>query len=160
MNAVKPQFGCSNKPMAYLNGFTLIEVLVTLVVISIGMLSIAQLQVRSLQHSHSSLQRTVAVVQANDLLERMWSGYCDTREGGSPAVPAFPDGIFRDWLTDASGNPLLPGLGENTEIVFDSNSSNPEFRLIMRWEDSRSRDNTAPTFEYIFRMLDPDLLSC
>jgi prepilin-type N-terminal cleavage/methylation domain-containing protein len=69
-------------------GFTLIEVLVTLVVISIGMLSVAQLQARALQHSHSSLQRTVAVVQANDLLERMWSGYCS---------PEFPNTIFTDW---------------------------------------------------------------
>ena len=155
---------CAQKNMKrqpYLRGFTLIEVLVTVVVVSIGMLSIAQLQVRSLQHSHSSLQRTVATVQANDLLERMWSGYCDTTEGRDEDVPAFHRGIFLDWLDAASANPLLPGLKEETTLtIVDPTASNPAFRLFMRWEDSRSRDDTTPTFEYIFRMVDADLLSC
>lgn len=129
-------------------GFTLIEVLVTLVVVSIGMLSIAQLQARALQHSYSSLQRTVAVVQANDLLERMWSGYCS---------PQFPDTIFADWDED-SAHILLPG--RDATLNWDSTVSNPEFTLTILWEDSRSRDNTEPSFTYIFRMIDPDLASC
>jgi type IV pilus assembly protein PilV len=126
-------------------GFTLIEVLVTLVVVSIGMLSIAQLQARALQHSHSSLQRTVAVVQANDLLERMWSGYCDET--------AFPGTIHTDWRA-ASTHPLLPG---RTDSLTWTGASNPEFTLTISWQDLRARDNTAPSFTYVFRMLDPDL---
>lgn len=129
-------------------GFTLIEVLVTLVVISIGMLSVAQLQARALQHSHSSLQRTVAVVQANDLLERMWSGYCS---------PEFPNTIFTDWQA-ASAHALLPG--RSATLVWNPSSPNPEFTLTISWQDLRARDNTAPSFTYIFRMLDPDLSSC
>ena len=137
----------------HVNGFTLIEVLVTVVVISIGMLSIAQLQARALQHSHSSLQRTVAVVQANDLLERMWSGYCS---------PAFPQQIFQDWIDDdaVSGHPLLPEWGATLDPpTWDGTTPNPEFTLTISWQDLRSRDNTEPSFTYIFRMLDPDL-SC
>ena len=129
-------------------GFTLIEVLVTLVVISIGMLSIAQLQARALQHSHSSLQRTVAVVQANDLLERMWSGYCS---------PEFPNTILADWQA-ASTHDLLPGRAAT--LVWDPNVDNPEFTLTISWQDSRARDNTTPSFTYIFRMLDPELTEC
>lgn len=133
-------------------GFTLIEVLVTLVVISVGMLSIAQLQARALQHSHSSLQRSVAVVQANDLLERMWSGYCS---------PEFWDNkIFDDWDT-ASAHPLLPGrtatLVPNPDPDADDNQ---EFTLTISWQDSRARDNTTPSFTYVFRMLDPELTEC
>lgn len=137
-----PRFGAAH------HGFTLIEVLVTLVVISIGFLSVAQLQVQALQHSHSSLQRTVAVVQASDLLERMWSGYCS---------PEFPNTIFNDWQTD-SGHVLLPGRAAT--LNWDPTAPNPEYTLTISWEDSRSRDVTAPSFTYIFRMLDQDLTSC
>ena len=136
-------------------GFTLIEVLVTLVLISIGMLSIAQLQARALQHSHSSLQRTVAVVQANDLLERMWSGYCSDQ---------FWEAIHIDWRAahtpaagqEASEPTLLPGRSDS--LTWDA--INSEFTLTISWEDARSRDNTTPSFTYVFRMLDPGLSSC
>lgn len=152
MTQVKPRFRPSYKIPGSTGpavGFTLIEVLVTLVVISIGMLSIAQLQARALQHSHSSLQRTVAIVQANDLLERMWSGYCS---------PEFPNTIWADWQL-ASTHELLPGRTDN--LAWDATASNPEFTLTISWDDSRSRgDDTRPSFDYIFRMLDPDLASC
>ena len=133
---------------SHVHGFTLIEVLVTLVVVSIGMLSIAQLQARALQHSYSSLQRTVAVVQANDLLERMWSGYCSAE---------FPNTILTDWQT-ASVHALLPG--RTATLDWDPDADNPEFTLTISWQDSRARDNTTPSFTYIFRMVDPGLTEC
>ena len=126
-------------------GFTLIEVLVTLVVISIGLLSIAQLQTRAMQQSYSTLQRTVAVVQANDLLERMWSGYCSD---------AFWDDIFDDWDDDHTPTALLPGR----TATLDETAS--VYTLEISWDDPRARDVTEPSFTYIFRMLDPDTPEC
>ncbi|MCK7574702.1 MAG: hypothetical protein MZV65_01505 [Chromatiales bacterium] len=42
----------------------LIEALITMVVLSVGLLSVAALQTRALQASHLSYQRSIAVSQA------------------------------------------------------------------------------------------------
>ncbi|MES9962452.1 MAG: type IV pilus modification protein PilV [Candidatus Sedimenticola sp. 20ELBAFRAG] len=54
-------------------GFTLIEVLVTLVVLSVGLLGLAGLQGGSLQSNRSAYLRTQASVLAYDLIDRMRS---------------------------------------------------------------------------------------
>ncbi len=53
------------------HGFTLLEVLVTLIVLSVGLLSIAGLKVVSLRTSHSAYMRSQATGFANDMIDRM-----------------------------------------------------------------------------------------
>src|SRR5882724_11312914 len=52
-------------------GFTLVEALVALVVLSIGLLGIAGLQITSLKANHGSATRTQAVYLAYDIIDRM-----------------------------------------------------------------------------------------
>lgn len=52
-------------------GFTLVEVLIALVVLSIGMLGIAALYLESLRASRSALFRTEAVTLAADIADRI-----------------------------------------------------------------------------------------
>lgn len=54
-------------------GLTLIEVLVTLVVISIGLLGVAALQMRSLRNNFDALMRSHASALADDIADRMRS---------------------------------------------------------------------------------------
>ena len=53
------------------NGFTLLEVLVAMVVLSVGLLSLAGLQVVGLRTGHSSYLRTQATIQSYDIIDRM-----------------------------------------------------------------------------------------
>lgn len=134
-------------------GFTLLEVLVTLVVVSIGLISIAQLQTRSLQYSHASLQRTIAVVQANDLVERFWTGYCD-------ANALAEDGpIFTDWETFHRNAQDQQNTLPNWTASLDADNA-PIYRLDISWGE-RSEDED-PSFTYFFRLIAPDNpgLSC
>jgi type IV pilus assembly protein PilV len=55
----------------YVLGFTLIEVLVTIVVVSIGLLGLAGLQINGLRANVSSEARSKATLLANDIIERM-----------------------------------------------------------------------------------------
>jgi type IV pilus assembly protein PilV len=55
------------------SGYTLVEVLVALIVLSIGMLGIAALYLESLRASRSALLRTEAVTLAADLADRIRS---------------------------------------------------------------------------------------
>lgn len=58
------------KPAAT-HGFTLLEVLITVVIFSIGLLGLAGLQVKGLTLAHDSLLRTTATLLANDMADRM-----------------------------------------------------------------------------------------
>lgn len=124
-------------------GFTLLEVLVTLIVISIGLLSIAQLQTRALQFSYASLQRTVATVQVNDLIERMWTGICDDAN--------FPNKIFEDWETDSATQALLPGWAAN----LDSTQA-PVYQIEIFWSEERI-DAQPQSLEFSFQLIDPSI---
>lgn len=66
-------------------GISLIEVLVTLVLISIALLGSASLQVLSKRSNYEAAQRTVAAQLANDLLARM-RGNRGALDGYLPAV--------------------------------------------------------------------------
>jgi len=52
-------------------GLTLIEVLVTLVVISMGLLGVAALQMHTLRHNYDALMRSHASALADDIADRM-----------------------------------------------------------------------------------------
>ena len=76
-------------------GFTLIEVLVALLVLSIGLLGIAGLQLSSVRDNHSAYLRTQASVLANDILDRMRANRTAFRNGSydldvsdSPSSPS------------------------------------------------------------------------
>lgn len=53
------------------SGFTLIEVLVAILVLSVGLLGLAALQATGLRNNHSATLRTIATLQAYDLADRM-----------------------------------------------------------------------------------------
>lgn len=52
-------------------GFTLVEVLVALIVLSIGLLGLAALQLQSLKHNTDAYFRTQATMLAYDIIDRM-----------------------------------------------------------------------------------------
>lgn len=59
-------------------GFSLIEVLVALLVLSVGLLGLAALQTTGLAFNHQSYERTQAVIQAYDIIDRMRANRSDT----------------------------------------------------------------------------------
>lgn len=70
-------------------GFTLIEVLITLIVFAIGILSVAGLQIISKKTNYDAVQRTSASLLAQDIIQRMranhessWASYIAEDIGG------------------------------------------------------------------------------
>jgi len=53
------------------NGFTLLEILITVLVLSIGLLGLAGLQVSSMKSNHSSYLRSQATILGYDIADRM-----------------------------------------------------------------------------------------
>jgi type IV pilus assembly protein PilV len=62
-------------------GFTLLEVLVALVVLSIGLLGLSGLQTTGLRGNHSALMRSEATILASDILDRMRANRTEALSG-------------------------------------------------------------------------------
>ncbi len=106
------------------NGFSLIEILVTLLLVTVGILGMVALQGRTLSYTQDSVQRNTAAALANDLMEMIRanpaglpasSGFY---KASGTAFPALPSGGCASTSTTASeqlacwadrASRLLPG---------------------------------------------------
>ena len=127
-----------------LRGFTLIEVLIALIIISVGMLGIAGLYVHSMQAGRTSLFRHHAVTLAGDVADRIRA---NTRavaayvavgannncvDGGidcSPAEMAAHD----IWLWDQQAVDTLPNGAVN--IVVNNGVVPPTYQITVSWTE-------------------------
>jgi type IV pilus assembly protein PilV len=103
-------------------GTTLVEVLVTVVVISIGLLGIAGLQAVSVRDTQSSVVRSQATALADFILDRMRANrprwldyavnYADTKAGADRASVDI-----RDWKTLLAANAAQGEITLEGEVV-------------------------------------------
>lgn len=74
-------------------GFTLIEVLVALLLVSFGLLGLAGLQSASLKVTQSSAFRSVASIRADEIAERMRTNYSGFGDGRYYAIWGAPGSL-------------------------------------------------------------------
>jgi type IV pilus assembly protein PilV len=87
----------------YTSGFSMVEVLVSLVILSVALLGTAGLTAASLRSNNNSYYRSQATVLADDILDRMRANRTEAR-GGS---------------YDISGDPAVISAANNTMAHFD-----------------------------------------
>ncbi|MGD8570503.1 MAG: type IV pilus modification protein PilV [Gammaproteobacteria bacterium] len=83
------QFPVANRQ----TGFTLIEVLIAVLVISIGLLGMAGLQTSGIQQSHNSYLKTQASMLAYDMADRMRSNLLGVNSGDYDSVDSVNDPV-------------------------------------------------------------------
>lgn len=123
-------------------GLSLVEVMVALVVFSIGALGIAGLQLRALQYGQASLFRSQASALTDDVIDRMrvdrtrarggdWdTDFGDAADAIDPtASPARAD--LQDWKRQVEA--LLPEGQARVEIV----AATRVITVTLRWNESR-----------------------
>ena len=66
-----------SRPLGKRSGFTLVEVMVSIVIFSIGLIGIARLQVVAKQSNYDAVQRVAATSLAQDVLSRMRSNHSE-----------------------------------------------------------------------------------
>lgn len=133
------------------HGFTLIEVLVAVLVLSIGLLGIAGLQLKSLRDSQDAYLRSQVSILATDIGERMRANREEARAGqydidltDSPTSSSTVSGrdvkAWRDRLQEV----LPSGVGA-IEVSSD------EVTITIQWGDRSDPDN-PPSFVYQTRL--------
>jgi len=71
-------------------GFTLLEVLISIIIIAIGLLGMAGLQVTTLRNNNSSSMRTQATFLAEDMADRMRSNVAGVTAGNYAPTTTIP----------------------------------------------------------------------
>lgn len=77
-------------PQPRQSGFTLLEILVAIVVLSIGLLGLAGLQAVSLNNNQIAYYRSIASQQAYDMADRMRANVAGVRAGRYNSLTATP----------------------------------------------------------------------
>jgi type IV pilus assembly protein PilV len=137
-------------------GFSLLEVLVTVLVLSIGLLGLAGLQASSLRNNHSAFLRSQAVLKAYEGLDRMRANraaavsgsYNGTYDSDYTVPGQTCDNIctsaqmaasdLREWVTALR---RLPG-GQGQIAVTNAGVATVQ----VSWDDDRNPDTGLQTF--------------
>ena len=116
-----------------IRGFTLIEIMVSIVVISIGMLGLSKMQLTSLRYNQSAYQRSIATQLAYDIGNRMRANAtavglgvydaptpiqntdCLTAAGCTPVEMAGHD--IYEWLSESNPGSVVNQLPNSSATV-------------------------------------------
>ena len=134
-------------------GFTLLEILIAMLVLAIGLLGIAAMQLRGLQYSHDAYLRSQISVLAYDIADRMRLNRSEaTNYTGDYTVPTTaPSGCapaavsatndltcWRRQVYDA----LPPGSRANITLA------SGEYTVSLEWDD-REGESRAVAFTFL-----------
>ena len=133
------------------HGFSLVEVLIALVIMSVGMLGIAGLYVQSLQAGRTSMFRHQAVHLAGDVADRIRANptggvaYMHATGVNNACVAANNDCDIIEmarndvWLWKQQAGNTLPGSaptgGGDVTINFDDTVVPPVYTITVSWEE-------------------------
>ena len=129
-------------------GFTLLEVLIALFVLSVGLLGLASLQAQALRYNHNAYLRSVATQQAYDIADRIRTNAIGLQNGAYDSItsdPGDPGCISTgctpaqvaafdafEWYTALSI--LLPG-GTGTVVAANPGGAGSLFTVTVTWNE-------------------------
>lgn len=132
-------------------GASLIEILIAVVVISVGLLGLAGLQTSSIKSNQSSYLRSQATLLAYDLSDRMRASRDAAENGAFNTNSNHNDKVSWDLLLQQA---MGPSAAATVDPIVGANN---QFRITITWDDSRGNiGNQAnnETFSFIVDLSD------
>ena len=126
-------------------GVSLVEALVALLVLSIGLLGLANLQLTAIRNAHSAHLRSQASILAQDILDRIRANRANATAYNIALSAAAPTGTsvaekdLKAWLDSLAGS--LP-QGDGAVNVTTAGSTTT-VTVTIQWNDSRGLDGAA-----------------
>lgn len=98
--------------MKHGKGFSLIEVLVTLLLTSIGILGMVAMQGRSIQYTQDAVQRNTAVALTSELIDIIRTNPGELYDSTPPLEPVYSGMKSSSMFYKAMGGDFTPAIGE------------------------------------------------
>jgi len=136
---------------SYQRGLSMIEVLVAVVIISLGLLGMAGLQASGMRTSQSAFYRAQAAQFTNDMAERMRANLGDARNytlaltATAPTGTSVRDRDRADWLARVATLPAGDG-----SIAVDL--ANNTVTIAVQWDDTRAGGAANANYTLVTRL--------
>lgn len=139
-------------PVRSARGFTLVEALVALVVLSIGLLGVAALQITSLKMNHGSATRTQAVLLTYDIVDRMranvTAALADAYGVDTPTASTVAGNDLIQWRQAIARTLPAGSILPAGSVKYDA--ATKLFTVSIKWDDAHARGASgAPNNEDI-----------
>ncbi|MDJ0793922.1 MAG: type IV pilus modification protein PilV [Woeseiaceae bacterium] len=146
-----------------LQGFSLVEVLIALIIMSVGMLGIAGLYVQSMQAGRTSMLRHHAVTLAGDVADRIranptagaayaaatgTNNNCVAQSTNCNAAQMAANDIFVWQAQAASFLPVFGDSSQQVQITHDATTNPQTYTIVVRW-DEPTPDGAVPNYTVI-----------
>lgn len=145
------------------SGFTLLEVLVTLIILAIGLLGLAGLQAAGLKNNHNAYLRSQATQSVYDVIDRMRSNKTSINDyltsNMDPSVATVQNDCITsstsctasnmaehdlyEWYTAITAT--LPGASESIS------ASGANYSVVLSWDDRDGNAANNPNFQVNFQ---------
>lgn len=141
-------------------GFTLIEVLIAMFIAAGAMMALGLYGLKTMQYSQLAFQRTIATIQVNDLIDRMWAEPCE---------PIYLDQVKQQWdqhWSNINTNHLNLTEGQiaiqqllferRSEMQYPSDGSNV-YEIDLQWKNTKinaihKQDHVTQVFKFQFEL--------
>jgi type IV pilus assembly protein PilV len=124
-------------------GITLIEILVAVLVLSVGLLGLAGLQTSALRNNHSSFERSLAVMESYSIIDAMRADREGAENGDfnigledEPTGASFAANELTKWR-----NRLIAQLGP--DATGSVNCNGLLCSIVVQWNDARGTRSVA-----------------
>lgn len=135
-------------------GFALLEALIAMFITAGVLLGLGVLHIKSVQQSALTTQRTIASIQANDLIDRMWASVCSLDDSTGQVAEGNVSNIKTQWenrwkVTENQSSFVngltteeialhnrMNGWSGNLEIV---NATERRYKITIEWENSKAK---------------------
>ncbi|MCP4234636.1 MAG: type IV pilus modification protein PilV [Aestuariibacter sp.] len=127
-------------------GFSMLEILISVVVLSIGLLGVAGLQLTSLRQADSANYRSLATIKSYDIIDKMHANRALALAGSydialadpAPSTSTIQGSDVANWLNALAELPS----GDGSVVVAAGIAT-----ITVQWDDSRGDGSTTESFQ-------------
>lgn len=110
-------------------GFTLFEVLISMFIAGVAVLGLVMLELNILRSSQSSFNYTIATIEANTLVDKVWRNLCAIDGAGNPVANTY-SALYTKWKSDLVSSDFIgvTSSANSTNVILND-------RVIVSWDD-------------------------